>query len=372
MNQAIESISELINAKIWIDIVISLGVLFLFLAIRKIFTTYVFKIILRYAQTRNTETLAQVLLAFEKPFRWLIAFLGIMLAIKYFPFELIAESTATKIIRTVFIILATWGLINISAIWSILFPRVIKRFDLEVDQIVLPFFTKLMKVILFTLCVSIIAEEWGFNVNGFVAGLGLGGLAFALAAKDTVSNFFGGLVIITEKPFTIGDWIKTPSVEGTVEDISFRSTSVRTFAQALVTVPNATLSNESITNWSKMGKRQVAFHLGLTYDTPRKKLETVVRRIELMLSENEEVDNDTILARFDRFNDSSLDVYLYFFTKATSFKDYLDIKEDVNFKIMDILEQEGVSIAFPTRTLVVQSASANVEEELLKQTRQQG
>jgi MscS family membrane protein len=212
-----------------------------------------------------------------------------------------------------------------------------------------------------------IAEEWGFNINGFIAGLGLGGLAFALAAKETVSNLFGGIVIVTEKPFTIGDWIKTPSVEGTVEDITFRSTKIRTFAQALVTVPNSTLANEPIINWSKMGKRQITFHLGVTYSTSREQLQTIARRIELMLIEHKEIHNDTIIVRFDRFNESSLDIYLYFFTNVTSFADYLSIKEDVNFRIMAILEEEGVNMAFPTRTLVVQSEDVQSGSRILQE-----
>ncbi|WP_308437234.1 mechanosensitive ion channel domain-containing protein [Virgibacillus salexigens] len=109
-----------------------------------------------------------------------------------------------------------------------------------------------------------------------------------------MANLFGGIIIITEKPFTIGDWILTPSVEGTVEDISFRSTKIRTFAQALVTVPKATLANESITNWSKMGKRQITFSLRLTYDTSREKVESVVSQIELSLRENKNIHQDTI------------------------------------------------------------------------------
>jgi MscS family membrane protein len=161
-------------------------------------------------------------------------------------------------------------------------------------------------------------------------------------------------VIITEKPFTIGDWIKTPSVEGVVEDITFRSTKIRTFAQAVVTVPNATLSNEPIINWAKMGKRQIAFHLNLNYNTPKEKLETVVARIKKMLTEHEEIHNETILVNFDGFYESSLNIYLYFFTNTTVFADYLDVKENINFEIMDILEEEGVEFAFPTRTLIVE------------------
>ncbi|MDQ0217896.1 mechanosensitive ion channel family protein [Peribacillus cavernae] len=348
----------------WLHLGISVGVFALFIGLRKVFTTYVFKFFLRFAERRNINTAANIMLALEKPFRWLIVLIGIFIALHYFPFEPISDTTEKKLFRSTFIVLASWSLMNLSSIATLLFPKIIKKLDMDVDQIIMPFITKIINVIIFALAVSIIAEEWGFNVNGFVAGLGLGGLAFALAAKETLSNLFGGIVIVTEKPFTIGDWIKTPSVEGTVEDITFRSTKIRTFAQALVTVPNSTLSNEPIINWSKMGKRQIAFHLGLSYDTPKKKLEQVITRIEDMLIRHDQIHPDTILVKFDQFNDSSLDVYLYFFTNLTDFAGHLNIKEDINFQIMEILEEENVSIAFPTRTLIVQSDSMENKPEL--------
>nr|WP_316252536.1 mechanosensitive ion channel family protein [Bacillus aquiflavi] len=221
----------------------------------------------------------------------------------------------------------------------------------------IPFLSKTIRFIIIAIGISMIAEEFGYDVNKFIAGLGLGGLAVALAAKDALGNLFGGVVIITEKPFSIGDWIMTPSVEGTVEEISFRSTRVRTFAQALVTVPNATLAVETITNWSKKGKRRISFHLGLTYDTPKEKIEKIVRRIEELLRSHPDIHQETIFVKFDQFNESSLDIFLYFFTKTTNWGDFLTIKEEINFKIMDIIEEEEASIAFPSRTLYVSSDS---------------
>jgi len=141
-----------------------------------------------------------------------------------------------------------------------------------------------------------------------------------------------------------------------VEDISFRSTRVRTFAQALVTVPNATLANEAIINWTKMGKRQISFNLGVMYSTPKEKIKTCVERIDRMLREHEEIDQELIMVRFNEFNDSSLDLFLYFFTKTTSWVEYLQVKEDINLKIMDILEQENVSVAFPSRTIYMENS----------------
>jgi MscS family membrane protein len=153
-------------------------------------------------------------------------------------------------------------------------------------------------------------------------------------------------------------------VEGVVEDISFRSTRIRTFAQAVVTVPNATLSNEPITNWSKMGKRQITFQLGLQYDTSRAKLETVTRRIEQLLRDHSEVHKETILVRFDNFGASSMNVFIYFFTSTVMWAEFLKVKEDVNFKIMEILEEEEVVIAFPTRTLHI---GKDAQQELKKE-----
>ena len=210
---------------------------------------------------------------------------------------------------------------------------------------------------------SIIAQEWGYDVNGFVAGLGIGGLAFALAAQDSLSNFFGGIVIILDKPFSIGDWILTPNVEGTVEDINFRSTKVRTFAHALVTVPNATLAKNPITNWSKMGRRRITFNLGVTYTTPKEKLAKCVAGIETMLRTHEEIHPETIFVTFDSFNSSSLHIFIYCFTNTTAWGEFLKVKENVNFKILEILEQEGVSVAFPSRSVYFQNQLPEADEK---------
>ena len=180
-------------------------------------------------------------------------------------------------------------------------------------------------------------------------------MAFALAAKDAIANFFGGIVIITERPFSLGDWIQTSSVEGTIEDITFRSTKVRAFTQALVTVPNATLANSVITNWSKMGKRRVTFHLGVQHDTPKQQIQEVVQKIESFIRNHPGVHEETILVKFDQFDVNSLDIFVYFFTKSTVWEEYLTVKEEINFKVLDILEEENVALAYPVSTLVVES-----------------
>ena len=294
-------------------------------------------------------------LSFEKPIQWLFILLGIYLSTWYLPHFNQTHILFVKLVKSSIIFLVGWGLFNLSSSSTLIFAKLNERFNFEMNEILIPFLSKLLRVIIVVVIFSAIAAEFNYNVVGLVGGLGLGGLAFALAAKDALSNLFGGVVIITEKPFTIGDWILTPSVEGTVETITFRSTKIRTFAQALVTVPNAKLANESITNWSEMGKRRIVFDLSVTYETPKERLEGVIKKIHYMLKNHSEIDQDTIITKFDKYGVNGLDIYIYFFTKTTVWLDFLEIKEEINYKIMDILDHEGVSLAVPNRKLYVDS-----------------
>lgn len=334
---------------------ISIGIFLLFIFFRKIFIKDIFDIILKLSKKTPSDFLYYVCLAFEHPARWLFAIIGLYLSLGFFPFIDQSNPLILKLIRASIIALFSWGLLNLSSASSQVFTKLKEQFDLKIDQLLIPFLSKALQVIIISISISVIAQEFGYDVNGFVAGLGLGGLAFALAAKDAIANLFGGIVIITEKPFSIGDWIMTPSVEGTVEDITFRSTKVRAADQALVTVPNATLANQAIKNWSKMGKRQITFRLGLTYDTPKEKLESAVEKINDLLRNHKDIHPETIIVTFDQYNESSLDIFLNFFTNTTVYGEYMKVKEDINFKIFEIIEEEGISFALPSRTLYFDS-----------------
>ncbi len=217
------------------------------------------------------------------------------------------------------------------------------------------FIVKTLRVIVIALGLMTFLQAWGINVSAFIASLGLGGLAFALAAKDTAANLFGSLVLFTDRPFKIGDWVQTDDAEGYVEDIGIRSTKIRTFAQALITVPNATIANSAITNWTRMGKRRIRMRLGLTYSTTTEQMEKILRDIRTYLENNEDIHPQTIMIYFDEFGASSLNIFCYFFTKTTVWKEYLAVREQVNLELMRIVEKNGASFAFPTQTLHVES-----------------
>lgn len=351
---ALEYIVQFENLK---NIVISVTIFLLFILFSKFFAKYVFVVFLKITRKAPSQLFTQVGLAFEKPFRWLFIIVGIYVSVKYFPFIDRTNPLFLHLIRSSVILLIGWGLFNLVGASSLLILKVNDKFNINIDEIIIPFLSKALRLIIVAISIAVIADEFGYNVNGFVAGLGLGGLAFALAAKDVLANLFGGVIIITEKPFTIGDWILTPSVEGTVEDITFRSTKVRTFAQAVVTVPNATLADQPITNWSQMGKRRITFTLRVTHDTPKEKLENVVKRINHLLENDPDIHQETIFVTFDEYKADGLDIYLYFFTKTTVWGEYLKIKEKINFAILDILEEEGVSFALPSRRLYVDAES---------------
>ncbi len=337
---------------IWRDLAVVGFIITLSVLVRGIFTRYIFQLILQLSRKTKTEVDTNILMAFKGPLRALIFFTGLFLALRYFPLAEQYQDSNLTFYRSFLIVFAAWGLYNLAG--SNTFAATAER--LQVDKILVVFIAKIFRFVILALAASVIAGELDYDVNGFLAGLGLGGLAFALAAKDAVSNIFGGIVIIMDKPFSVGDWIDTPSVEGTIEEMSFRSTKVRTFANALVTVPNSVVANEPVTNWTRMGKRRIMFNLGVTYTTPRDKLKNCVEQIKTMLEDHPDIHKETIFVRFDKFSESSLDIFLYFFTRTTVWAEYLKVKEDINFKIMEILEHEGVSAAFPSRSVYFENA----------------
>ncbi|WP_018921452.1 mechanosensitive ion channel family protein [Salsuginibacillus kocurii] len=321
---------------------------------RKIFTKYIFTLFLRLSKKTSTDIVPNLLFSFEKPLHFLMTILGFYLALVYLPIPAEIMYYLHLLFRSILIIVLGWGLYNFSGTSSTLFNTIAGKVDQSGNSMVIPFLSRIVRFLIIALTITVVAVEWGYNINGFIAGLGLGGLAFALAAQETLSNLFGGVVIIAEKPFKKDDWIETPSVEGLVEDINFRSTKIRTFADSLIIVPNSILAHEPITNWSEMGRRRITFSIGVTYTTPKDRLEACVEKIREYLTDHDDIDQEDILVYFDEFNESSLNIFCYFFTKTTTWQEWLEVKERVNFKVMDILQGESVQIAFPTRSIYVE------------------
>ena len=343
---------------------IAIAVFALFVLLKKIFAKYVFKIMLRLVNKTKFNADTKIVAAFQKPVTNFFEVLGF-----YFAFKILTIAGIPipipfidKVFSSAIIILISWGLYNLTEESSLLFEKMHKAYDIKVDKILFPFMSKTLRLVLVALVITIIAETWGYNIQGFVTGLGLGGLAFALAAKDAAANVIAGIFIILDKPFTIGDWVSNDILEGSIESISFRTTKIRTIDQALIIVPNSILTNEAVTNFSRRGKRRVNMTLELTYKTPRGKLENCIEDITNMLENHPQINNEGILVRFDKFSATSSDILICFFADTPDYDEYLKIKENVNFKILDILQQNGVLMAFETSSVYVEKLS-NIQSE---------
>lgn len=212
---------------------------------------------------------------------------------------------------------------------------------------------KLIRASIIITAVLVALQTLGFSISGVLAFGGIGGLAVGFAAKDLLSNFFGGLMVYLDRPFKVGDWIRSPDkdIEGTVEKIGWRLTTIRTFDKRPLYVPNQVFTNVSVQNPSRMSHRRIYEKVGVRYDDA-KQLEVIVDKVKAMLLKHPDLDTtQTLIVNFDAFGASSLDFFIYTFTKTTNWIEYHDVKQNVLVEIMKIIEGEGAEFAFPTSTV---------------------
>lgn len=341
--------------EIFVRIGAALAIILLAILLRRIFVNVIVRLLKKATKKTRTDFDDQLLAVIEKPARFIFLIIGIYLAMKVLPLSLKVDLFIDRVAKSFIMFSLFWAGYRASDVLASFIKHIVEKTGSKIDNMLSTFISNGLKAVVLAIGSITVLQIWVKDIAGILTGLGLGGLAFALAAKDTAANLFGSITIMIDKPFGIGDWIKTPHVEGTVEEIGFRSTRVRTFAQALVTIPNSTMSNDPITNWSRMGKRRITFRLGVTYDTTNDQMRECVRRIREMLENHPEVHPETIFVYFERFGESSLDIFLYLFTKTTVWQKYLEVQEDINLKIMDILDELGISVAFPSRSIYIEN-----------------
>ena len=227
------------------------------------------------------------------------------------------------------------------------------RHKVAQDKMNIRLLARVIRVVLIVLVVLNALQAVGQPIGSFLAIGGVGALAVSFAAKDTLANFFGGMMLYIDRPFSVGDWIRSPdrNIEGTVEHIGWRLSRIRTFDKRPLYIPNGTFANISVENPSRMTNRRIKATVGLRYDDALV-LRDVVTAIRAMLAEHDDIDQSkTTFARLVNFGDSTLDILIYTFTKTTDWVTFQAVQEDVFLKVIDIIAQHGAECAFPTQTL---------------------
>ncbi|MEQ8577379.1 MAG: mechanosensitive ion channel family protein [Balneola sp.] len=248
-----------------------------------------------------------------------------------------------------------WLFYNLSDVFSKYLGVLTSKTETKLDDQLVPLIRKTLRFFVLVMGIILILQNNGYNVASLIAGLGIGGLAVALAARDTLANFFGSVTIFVDKPFRIGDWIKVAGVEGTVEEVGFRSTRIRTFYNSLVSVPNSNISNNEVDNLGLREYRRLLTTLNLTYSTSPEQMEAFVEGIKAIVKSNPHFRQDFYEVHFNAFGAHSLDVMIYVFFKVPDWSTELQQKHNFFLEVLKLAKEVGVEFAFPTQTLHVDS-----------------
>ena len=235
-----------------------------------------------------------------------------------------------------------------------------KPFDRTTADVI----AKLARITIIVIAFLVILQTLGYSVAGVLAFGGVGGIVVGFAARDLLANFFGGLMIYLDRPFVVGDWIRSPDkeIEGTVEEIGWRLTRIRTFDKRPLYVPNSAFANIAVENPQRMTNRRIYETIGIRYDDAGK-MAAITRDVKQMLREHKDIDTkQTMIVNFVKFAPSSLDFFVYTFTKTTDWIRFHEIKEDVMLKILEIIEGHGAESAFPTSTIHIAGENGSKPE----------
>ncbi|MEK2690453.1 mechanosensitive ion channel family protein [Bdellovibrio sp. GT3] len=231
------------------------------------------------------------------------------------------------------------------------FADIAAKTESKMDDNLVPFATKAIKFLVVILGFLMILQSFGLNVMSLMAGLGLGGLALALAAQDTAANLFGSITILFDTPFQVGDWVKVKDMEGTVEEVGFRSTRIRTFYNSVITVPNAMMAKETIDNMGVRPFRRVRQIIGIAYETPPDKIKEFCDRVRYCIKQDSTVNPETVVVNFNGYADSQLNVLVQFHLQVFTGPEELEQQQYIFIEILKIAKELGVEFAYPTQTV---------------------
>ena len=329
---------------------VAVGILILsFVVVKMLY--WIFSNVIRRLTSKTKTNLDDVLIdKLEKPLTYLVLILGYWISIHYLVFkeevELVLENAAYFLL--VIDVTAILSRVVDALITEIIMP-ISEKSDSSFDNQLIPVIQKGVRSIIWILGIIIGLDNIGFDITAMIAGLGIGGLALALAAQDSVKNIFAGIMIFLDKPFRIKDRIQVDGFDGIVEEVGLRSTRLRTLEGRIVTIPNSRFTDNSVTNVTSQPTLKVKLNLGLTYDTDEVQMQKAIDILEDIVK-NQEAITDDYAAGFNGFGDFSLNILFIYYVKPDSH--WLDTQTLVNKEILRRFNKEGLEFAFPTQTIL--------------------
>ena len=335
-----------------LEILIGLGIFFIFLIFRGIIGKVVIKRLKNIAKRTTNKLDDSFVAAMEGPARFLPIVIGFFIASYYMSFSEDSRAIVDTINRTLITILIFWVMHQVIEPISYILSGLNKILTKEL----IGWITKSLKILIFILGLAAVLELWGIKIGPIIAGLGLFGIAVALGAQDLFKNLISGILVLVEKRFKIGDWILVENIiEGIVEKIGFRSTIIRKFDKSIAIIPNFQFAENAVINISQTTNWKISWVINLQYNTTVEQLKTIRNEIEDYIKKNEDYKQELGYAiRVDKFANSSIDMYIRCFTKTDDWNEWLVVKERLVISIKQIVEKNKASFAFPSQSIYVE------------------
>lgn len=335
------------------------GILILILAsfvLHKLFTFIFEKLIIRVLKRIGHRKLAdEVVIPVAKPISFLVIFPLLILFVPVLQLPIKMNEYVIIGLRAIWPVFAIVFFYRLVDIISMYFGRLAEKTESTLDDQLVPLVRKVLKTFVVIIGGLFILDNLEFDITGLIAGISIGGLAFALAAQDTIKNFFGSLMIFVDRPFQVGDWITSGDVDGTVEEVGFRSTRIRTFRNSLMYIPNGVITNQMIDNHGLRVYRRFMTNIALTYDSPPELIEEFVEGLKEIVKQHPDTRKDYFEIHLNNMADSSLNVLFYIFFEVPTWSDELRARHEILLDIIKLAENIGVNFAFPTQTLHVET-----------------
>lgn len=289
--------------------------------------------------------------SFYKPLKTFFVLLGVYIGAMALKLPEDIFNIVTKLFKICIILLIAKGFANLFDTNSDSFGKIREKLHMDGTDTTVNFFSKIAKGLIYIVAAFIVIAELGYDLSGLVTGLGISSVVIALAAQDVAKSILAGLSIISDRPFDIGDYIEVDTYAGTVEDITFRTTRIRDVNNQIVILPNSFLTGTSIINATKREKRRYNLVLTLELNTPLEKVSDLTENIKLALNTHPNIIKDNIRVFFDTISADGIDISINFYTDITDFTDFMKFKEEINYTLLEMINQEHIELAYPSQSI---------------------